>query len=324
MTGRARLLRCYPPAWRERYGNDLAACLDDMYAGRLPVRAAASLAVGGMREWVRSARSNGADLPAAGRVRSGVVTVLSAWAAFVIAGSGFAKISEHFDGWLTDRNRTVPDVAHAVVQDVATVSGVMVLIGLALAVPALLQLLSSGGWATIRRHVTRAAASTAATAAMTVAVGVWAHHLSDPQRNGSNAGYAALFFVWASVVVMTVALWTVATVATARRLALPRRILLAEGALATVVTIGMLVMVLAAAAWWVAMASSAPSFFGGAPGLGRAWTPQLVGMATLMLAALTVGAVGVTRIARAHSVIRSSDEWASARPGSTGRSHRGC
>lgn len=299
MTGRARLLRCYPPAWRERYGDDLAAYLDDMYAGRLPVRAAASLTVGGMREWVRAARRNRADVPAAGRVRSGALTVLSGWAAFVVAGSGFAKISEHFDGWLTDRNRTVPDVAYAVVQDVATVSGLMVLIGLALAVPALFGLLSSGGWPTIRRHVTRAAAATAATAAMTVAVGVWAHHLSDPQRNGGDAGYAALFLVWVGLVGMTVALWTVATVATARRLALPRRILLAEGVLATAVTIGMLIMVVAAAAWWVAMASSAPSFFGGAPGLARAWTPQLVGMAALMLAALTAGAVGVTRIARA-------------------------
>jgi len=299
MTGRARLLRCYPPVWRERYGDDLAAYLDDMYAGRLPARAAASLVVGGLREWVRSTRSKGADVPAARRVRSGVLTVLSAWAAFVVAGSGFAKISEHFDGWLSDRNRTVADVAYTVVQDVAAVSGVMVAIGLALAVPALLRLLSSGGWPSIRRQVSRAAGVTAATAVTTVAVVLWAHHLSDAQRNGDNAGYAALFVVWAGLVAVTVALWTVATVATARHLSLPRRILLAEGALATAVTIGMLVMVVAAGAWWMAMASSAPSFFGGAPGLARAWTPQLLGMATLMLAALTAGAVGVGRIARA-------------------------
>jgi len=90
-----------------------------------------------------------------------------------------------------------------------------------------------------------------------------------------------------------------AAVATARRLTLPRLVLLAEGALAAAVTTGMLVMLVATALWWAAMASSAPSFFGGAPGVASVWTPQLVGSLTLMVAALAAGTVGVVRIARA-------------------------
>jgi hypothetical protein len=117
--------------------------------------------------------------------------------------------------------------------------------------------------------------------------------------NGGNAGYAALFLVWAALAALTVALWTVAAVATARRLTLPRLVLLAEGALATAVTIGMLVMLVAAAAWWAALASSGRSFFGGAPGHGAPWTPQLVGSLALMVTALAAGMVGVVRIAGA-------------------------
>ena len=299
MKGRARLLRCYPPVWRERYGDDLATYLDDMYAGRLPVRAAASLIAGGLRERVHLARTDRTDRSAAHRVRAGVLAVLAAWAAFVVAGSGFAKISEHFDSALPPGTHRVPDVAYAVVQGMATVSGLTVVGGLALAVPALLRFISSGGWPAIRRHVVRAATATAVTACVTVAVAAWAHQLSTVQRNGGNAGYAALFLVWAGMVAVTLALWTVAVIVTAQRVALPRRVLLAEAALAIAVTIGMLTMLVAAATWWAAMASSAPWFFGGAPGFTSAWSPPLVATLGLMVAALAAGGFGVIRIARA-------------------------
>jgi hypothetical protein len=299
VTGRARLLRCYPPAWRERYGDDLAAYLDDTYPGRLPVCAVASLVAGGVCEWVRSARASTAALPAAARMRAGALMVLAGWASFVVAGSAFAKISEHYDGWLSDHNRTVPDVAYTVVQDVATACGFIVVFGLVLAVPALLRLLSSGGWSLIRGHVMRATVATALTAGMTIAVAAWAHRLSAAQRNGGHGGYAAIFLVWAALVALMVALWTVAAIATARRLTLSRQVLLAQGALAAAVTTGMLVMLVAVAVWFVAMASSAPAFFGGARDFTAAWTPQLIATATVMVAALVAGTVGVIRIARA-------------------------
>ena len=36
MTGRARLLRCYPPAWRERYGDDLRLIIEDHTDWEIP------------------------------------------------------------------------------------------------------------------------------------------------------------------------------------------------------------------------------------------------------------------------------------------------
>jgi hypothetical protein len=299
MTGRAQLLRCYPQAWRDRYGDDLAAYLDDAYAGRLPLSAVASLIAGAVREWAHVARASQAALSPAARIRAGLLTVLAGWAAFVVAGAGFAKITEHFDSSLSPGAHTVPDVAYTVVQVVATVSGLAAVAGLLLAAPAVVRFLSGGGWQVIRRHVLRAVVGACVTAGATVATAAWAHELTSAQRNGGNAGYVALFVVWAALVAATVALWTVAAVAAGRRLTLPRTVLLAEGALASAVTVGMLVMLVAAAVWWAAVASSAPSFFGGAPYVAAAWTPQLVGTAVLMLTALAVGAVGVVRIVRA-------------------------
>jgi hypothetical protein len=299
MTRRSLLIRCYPPAWRERYGDDLAAYLDDAYAGRLPPRAVASLVVGGLREWVRRARADSVTLAAGARVRAGALMVLAGWSAFVVAGSSFAKLSEHFDAALGPRSHTVADIAYTAVQVLATLSGLAVISGMALAVPALLRFVSSGGWTVVRRLVLRALGVTALTAAATVAVAVWAHSLSDAQRNGGNVGYATLFIAWAALVALLVTLWTVAAVTTARRLVLSRPVLLAEGVLAVVVTIGMLLMLTAAAVWWAAVASAAPWFFGGAVRLASAWTPQLLGTLALMVAALASGLVGVLRIARA-------------------------
>ena len=299
MTGRERLLRCYPPAWRERYGNDLIAYLDDAYGARLPLGAVASLLSGGLQEWVRFARASRESLPATARVRNGVLWVLAGWAPFVVAGASFAKISEHFDASLSGGTRTVPDVAYLVVEAVATVCGLAVVAGVVLTLPAFVRFIAGGGWPMIRRRVIRATVATVLTAGTTVAVATWAHRLTAAQRNGGNGSYAALFLCWAGIVALTIGLWTVAAIAAARRLNLSRRLLLAEGAVASAVTMGMLIMLVAAAVWWAAIASAAPSFFGGATEVAAAWTPQLVATATLMVTALSAGVVGVARIARA-------------------------
>ena len=196
------------------------------------------------------------DAPPAGdRVRGGALVVLAAWVVFVVAGSSFAKISEHFDSSLSARTRTVPDLAYTAVQDIATLSGLTVVPGIALAIPALLRFVSRGGWAQVRRHVLRAAAATAPTAASTSRSSPWAHQLKAAQRNGGNAGYSRSLPRLGGPAVVTVALWTVAAVGTARRLTLSRPVLLVEGALAVTVTTGMLLMLAAAGVWWAAMAS---------------------------------------------------------------------
>lgn len=287
MTDRSRLLRCYPPAWRARYGDDAAAYLDDRYPGRIPLRAAASLVIGGVRERFRTARSDGTS-PAPLRVRAGVLQVLVGWAAFVIAGAAFAKGSEHFDAALSAHDRAVPDIAYGTVQVVAIISGVAVLTGLLLAAPAALRFLVDGGWSVIRRHVTRAVTVTTPAVAATIAVLVQAQRLTPPQRNGGDTAYAALFLAWATLVALSIAFWTVAVVATGRQLLLSRQTLLVESRLAIAASCGMLVMLPAAIVWGTTSHS--------------ALSPQLLGSLALMSAALIPVTSGVVRIVRSSPV----------------------
>ena len=61
----ARLLRWYPPAWRARYGDELAALIDDDLAGRAPTcRFRCSIAAAGLREHAHEAGLAGVGGPA--------------------------------------------------------------------------------------------------------------------------------------------------------------------------------------------------------------------------------------------------------------------
>src|SRR5581483_7891521 len=94
------LLRCYPRAWRERYGGEFLAMLDDLYRdGRMPVRAWCSLAWHGCAERVRAAGLHD-DRSADAQRQAGALVVLCAWGFVVLAGGSFAKYSEHWGSFV--------------------------------------------------------------------------------------------------------------------------------------------------------------------------------------------------------------------------------
>jgi hypothetical protein len=303
-------LHWYPRTWRTRYGDELIALLDDEYGSHFPARVRLSLVTGGLLQRARQSGLIGDSAPPADGVRAGALVVLAAWIAFVIAGASFAKFSEHFDEALPHRNgaHTVPDVSFTVLQTVASVAGILVVAGGLLAVPSLVRFLRSGGWTSVRGHLLRAVVCTALTAAATVPLLLWAHHLSPHQRNNGIHWYGALFLIWGGLIVITLTLWTVAAVAVGRRLELPKAILTAEAAFAAVIAAAMVVMVGATLVWWAAMAMDAPTYLhaspGGAP--GSPWDIWLVTTVALMVAAMGAAAVGVARELR---------EWAKMRAG---------
>lgn len=301
MSGRDphRLLRWYPPAWRERYGEDLLAYLEDEFgSGRPPLRARLSLLAGGARERARGFGLVGDSAPAPQRVRAGALVVLWAWTAFVVGGSAFAKGSEHFDSVLPPAGHRVPDLAYTLLQATSSSAAALVLAGALLAVPAVARYLRSGGWAALRGHVLRAAASTVATVAVAVPLSVWAHHLSAHDRNGGLPGYTVLFLTFGALFALTLGLWTATAVAAARRVSLTRTVFVAEAALAVAVAASMAVMVAATAVWWAAITSDQGSLVAAA-GRGSAASPLqpvLALAAALMLVAASFGAAGVVRI----------------------------
>jgi hypothetical protein len=295
-------LRWYPPSWRDRYGDELIAVLDDEYEGHLPTRVHFDLVAGGLRQRARQSGLTGDLVPAARGVRSGALMVFSAWVAFVIAGASFAKFSEHFDQAFPHSMSAhrLSDLAVTVLQIVGGVACLLVVVGALLAVPAFVRYLGAGGWPSVRGHILRALACTGLTVVVTVPLLVWAHHLTSHQRNGGLYWYGALFLLWAALIVLTLASWAVVAIVAGSRAPFSRAILTAEAILAVLIAIAMVVMAGAIAVWWGAMAKDAPAFLNASPGglPSSPWDVWLVATVALMVVATGTAAMGVVREAR--------------------------
>lgn len=162
----ARLLRWYPDEWRRRYGDELAALIEDELGDGAPtVRLRISLARAGLAERARQAGLVGHSRPAPERVRAGALVVLAGWTAAMVAGAAFAKTSEHFSSAAPPATLATAHGAFVAVVVLGVVGAAAVLAGAAAALPAAVAHLRSGGWASVRRPVGRATVVTAAAAA---------------------------------------------------------------------------------------------------------------------------------------------------------------
>jgi hypothetical protein len=295
----ARLLRLYPPSWRLRYGDELETLILDMSGGgRVPWRIRADVAATGGRERLRAAGLGG-DSPDA-RVRGGASLVLWAWALFVVAGAIVQKTSEHWQQALPAGSHTAATVAFGSLIGVAVAAAVLVVAGIALTLPALTRFAGAGGWAQIRRPVTRAVAITAGFVVATVGLVAWAHGLSPRDRQGHDTAYTLVATVWALFGAGTLGAWTLAATRTAARLTLPASLLRVEARLATAVTAALGVIAAVTAVWWVSVATVAPTALTGSLGSrGSAFVPQLVLAMVLMLVALGLAGAGARRATRA-------------------------
>jgi hypothetical protein len=132
------------------------------------------------------------------------------------------------------------------------------------------------------------------TAGMTVPLLVWSHHLTNYQRNGGEAGYTALFLVWASLVAATLILWTVVAVVVAQGTSFSGAFVAVEAGLAVAVAAAMVVIVIATILWWISIAEGAPSFLSADPSVPL--NAQLVTTVVVMLLAAEAAMTGVVRI----------------------------
>jgi hypothetical protein len=274
-----RLLGLYPPAWRARYGDELAALLEAMSAdGRVPLPVRLDVAFGAARERLRAAGLRGDGVPPAERMRAGVLLVLCAWALAVVGGAIVQKTAEHHHG------TGLSAAAFAALVAAACVAGLLVLATIAAAVPSLVALLRAGGWPRIRRPILRAALVSALAAGATAGLVAWAHGLGPAQRDGGDGdgAYSAAFVAWAVLVTVALLAWTAAAVATARRLELPLAVLRAQTAIALGVSIAMTAITAATATWWASVA-------------GVGLDARLVVATALMLAATLAGLAGTVR-----------------------------
>lgn len=110
---RKRLISLYPEAWRERYGDELSALLDQTPAS---VAATLDLLRGVLTAHLRPLAS---PAPAA-RARGTIVSVLGCFIIFCFLGSGFAKTTENYD--YIEHVHPLLGISHAVILIAAIVA----------------------------------------------------------------------------------------------------------------------------------------------------------------------------------------------------------
>lgn len=328
------LLRWYPPAWRDRYGEEMLTFLDDRYGpGPLPLPALWSLLTAALHERARHAGLIGNRVPVTDRVRAGVLVVLGAWTAFVVALLSFAKLSEHFhaatpavsvlgsERWgavsvlPSPHSPWIANAAFTLLEVIWVLAGVAVVGGAALAVPAFRRFLRAGGWPCIRGHVLRAGMATFALVILTVPLLAWAHHLNWPQRNGQLAVYGVVVLGWAALVATCLVLWTAAAIAAARRMDIPWVVLFIQAMMAVGVAAAMVVMLVLTALWWGSLAFHAPWVvrLPGAEGGAVHWYLGAQGGPWNLWLACTVGLMAVSAAGGLLGAARIAGVWSTSR-----------
>ncbi len=295
------VLRWYPASWRARYGDELEALLEDTYGdGGLPVGTRLALMRSGTVERLRRC-GLGRGAGAHGRVRSGSLMVLAAWALVVVGGSVFAKTAEHWDGVTPPADRSLPAAGYAAVFGAALTGAAAVVLAASLCLPSFVRGMQQGGWVRIRRPTVRAGVLTILTGLTGVGAVVWAHHLDGPQRNGSFWPYTVVALVGAALVATTLASWVLVAAAAVVELPLPDRVLRACGALSVLVALAIAVVLGGALTWWWSVAAHAPWFLDGGPERPAAGTPvpaPLAAASLLMVLGLALASGGAWRVAR--------------------------
>jgi hypothetical protein len=254
----ARLaLALYPLAYRRRYGEEMGALIED--AGASP-RAIADLLRGALRAHLRPAPGIERELGPDDRVRLGLSSILLCWVLFSVAGLGLYKTTEDHGFGASGHAHRLFDAAHLAIQILAAGAAAAVVIG---AAPLVVAALRQGR---DRRAVERAIVLAAgcvvlfglATAALVVA--------ADLAPVPSDAIDAASLAIWTAL-----ALACGVGCAFAGRLGVfavtvPRDVLRLTAACAALVALGMAGIVVATAAYLVALLHEAPGLAGQANG----------------------------------------------------------
>ena len=248
----ARLLRWYPRAWRERYGEELLALIQDsLEEGRPTWRLRLGVAWGGLRERGHQAWH------AAKATTAKRSTMASRWPTMLLAGLLFTNLPQQFKTSPPPARVWQATAALDVVAAVAAFICAVLLAGGLAAVPAVVRFLRAGGWPKIRRRVAWAAGATGLTAGALVTLIVALRSQPNAALNVSWA-YFLGFMATALALAVTIGLWAAAVAATARHLELTPRVRAVELLAGPVLSTAVSVMVSASIIWFSATQASVP------------------------------------------------------------------
>jgi len=248
------LLRWYPRAWRQRYGEEFLAMVEDGLDGQRPTwRLTMSVAWAGLRQRGRALVS-GRTLS---RGAHGIDSVLGRWWASWAAAYTLATLPATVEASAPDGRAWQVTAALAALVAVIALTGLAVLAGGLVAFPAFGRFLRAGGWAAIRRRVAWAAGATVVAGGALAGLVLGYRSQTYAQLNVSLA-----YFGWVTgtslALVCAVGLWTSAAKATARQLDLSPRERSSEAVLGALTLNGASVMFYSYCILFAAAQSSVP------------------------------------------------------------------
>jgi hypothetical protein len=234
------------------------------------------------------------------------LTVLVAWSIMMVGGASLVKTAEHFSGALPAQSRAFPQFAYTAAAVAGVAGTLLVIAGAFVALPGFVRFLRAKKWSEVRKAFVASLVASAALIVATFGLSLWAHHLTTAQRNGADAAYSSVFVAFVFLAVVTIGLWTRASVAVASRINFsPRELRWASG-LAIGVSLSSILVVVSATIWWIQMGLHAPWFLQGtAPGITTsAWSANLV----VTLFVLVLGSLsalwGASRVALTYRPTR--------------------
>lgn len=189
-------------------------------------------------------------------------------------------------------------------------AGVLVIVGIAWALPRAVAFLYSRESRRLRGPLLRASLATLLALSAFLLVLAWSRSLDSAQRNGHDAGYEIAFVAFGLAAALALALWTGLAVRVARAIELPPSAARIERRLALAVSACMGVMLIATAVWWGALAHAAPWALQDDPAGAAAplVTGQLLIAGILMAAATATAAAGAVHALRAGRLTPEADK----------------
>ena len=304
------LLRVYPRSWRARYGEELADLIQE--ASTLGDRSKFGLVVdvlaSGSAERLRSIGFLNNGISASAKIHGGIQQILWAWIIFVIGGIGVAKSSEYWSVAVPITSRLLPSVAFNVLVGGSIFVSSIGLLAALLASGRLIRFLRNGGWKKIRRQVLSATFLTLIAFTSLVSLSWWGHQLAFAQRNGTDLIYSVAFLIWVFLFISSLAAWAIAGATTIRELGFTDKLLTLQARSSFFVLAAMVVMAVATATWWAALAQRAPWFLAGtaAGSRGTILPINLLFAGVFMLAGVGLGSSGAIGIQRSRRSLQLS------------------
>ena len=245
-----RLLRWYPRAWRERYGEEFLALIQDTLNGRRPTcQLRLSVAGAGLRErWHRTVRTAKA---AAERASA------SSWLISAAIGGVVTLVPPSLKASLPMARAWQGTAALDALLAVASFTCAAVLAGILVVVPSFVRFLQAGGWPKIRRRIARAAGATVVAGAGLAGPLLAQRSMTSAQLSRS-VGYWVGFLAASAALVVALGLWVSAVTGLRKDLKLAPRVRAAEVVLDAVIAAAAWASVAAFFVWYHTVQLSVP------------------------------------------------------------------